>query len=111
MFATENEKHRIIWDCEIEMHQPIMTGRPDLVLINKKKEKRKKRICHQVDFAIPVDVRVKIMEIKRLSKCSNRTHKEIETQLGRKDNQLRIMQEINKQEENNLFLAIKLKIL
>ena len=39
------------------MNHPILARRPYLVLINKKK-----RICHLVDFAIPVYHRVKIKE-------------------------------------------------
>ena len=40
-----------------------MARRPDLVLINKKK-----RTCHLVDFAVPVDHRVKVKESKKINK-------------------------------------------
>ena len=46
----ENELHKIIWDFEIQTDQLIRTRRPELVLIPKKK-KKKRELCHQVDFA------------------------------------------------------------
>ena len=41
----------------------ILTKRQDLVLINKNKI-----ICHQVDFGVPADNRVKIKETKKINK-------------------------------------------
>ena len=34
----ENEKQKILWAFEIQSHHLILARRPDLVLINKKKE-------------------------------------------------------------------------
>ena len=46
----KNETYKVLWDFEIQTDYSITARRPDLELIN-----TKKRICHQVDFAIPVD--------------------------------------------------------
>ena len=55
---------------KLYMHKPerqtdcqIKVGTPDLAFINKKK-----RICQQADFDIPVDHQVKIKESKQLDK-------------------------------------------
>ena len=48
--VLENETHKILWNFEIQMDHPISSKRPGLVLINKKK-----RTCHLVDFAIPMN--------------------------------------------------------
>ena len=32
----ENEIHKILWDFEIQRDHQILTGKPDIVLINKK---------------------------------------------------------------------------
>ena len=42
------------------MDHPILSRKSDQVFINKK------RTCHQVDFAIPVDNRVKLKESKKI---------------------------------------------
>ena len=61
-FVRENEMHRLLWD------HLISAGRPDLEIVKRKKKKKKKRkkkkkenkrICRQVDFAVPADHRVK----------------------------------------------------
>ena len=36
--VLENEMHKILWDFAIKTDHPIPARRPDLVLINKKKE-------------------------------------------------------------------------
>ena len=53
-FVQENRTHKILSDFDIQMDHYIPTRRPDLVLINKKK-----RTCHLMDFAVPMDHRVK----------------------------------------------------
>ena len=63
----ENEKHEIFLDFEIQIDYPISARRPSLVLI-KKKGKKKKRICHLVDFVLPEDHKVKIKESKIIDK-------------------------------------------
>ena len=46
-YNNNNETHKILWDFEIQIDHPIPFRRPDLILIHKKK-----RTCHQVDFAV-----------------------------------------------------------
>ena len=36
---VENEIHTILWNFEIQKEHPILAGRPDRVLIKKKKKK------------------------------------------------------------------------
>ena len=45
--ALENERHKILWDFEIQTDHPISARRSDLVLLTRKKE--------LVEFALPVD--------------------------------------------------------
>ena len=56
-FVIENETHEILWDFEIQTDHPIPARRLDLVLIN-----MKEIIFHPVDFAVPVDHKVKLKE-------------------------------------------------
>ena len=62
-FVLENEMYTILWDFEIQTDCPILTRKLDVVLINKMK-----RICHLVDFAVPLDHIVKIKESRRIDK-------------------------------------------
>ena len=57
--VLENEMHKIFF--VIQMNPPILARPPDLVLFNKKK-----RTCYLMDFAFPVDYRVKIKESKTI---------------------------------------------
>ena len=57
----ENVSHKIPWDFEKQMYHPIQAGKPDLIFINKKK-----RSCHQVNFAVSRDHRVKEKEVEKL---------------------------------------------
>ena len=43
--VLENEMHKILRDFKIQTHPLILTRRPDLKIINKKR-KKKKRNCH-----------------------------------------------------------------
>ena len=56
--VSEKEMHKILWGFEIQTDHLISTRRPDLVIINKKKE----RTYRLIDFAVPADHRVKIKE-------------------------------------------------
>ena len=56
-YLRENETHTILLVFEIQTDSQISARRTDQVLINKKK-----RICHLVDFAVPVNHCVKIIE-------------------------------------------------
>ena len=53
----ENDKHKLLWDFDIQTDYLILTKRPDLIIINnnKKKKKKKKKIWKIVDFAVPAD--------------------------------------------------------
>ena len=48
----ENETHKIVWDFEILTENLISARRPDLVTMNKKKNKRS---WHIVDFDVQAD--------------------------------------------------------
>ena len=41
-FILENETHKILWDFEIQMDHLISIGRPDEVILKKKKIKKNK---------------------------------------------------------------------
>ena len=59
-----NGMHKILWDFQMQTDHLIPSRRPDFVLINKKKKRRRERTC-QVDFTVPADHRVKIKERKK----------------------------------------------
>ena len=52
------------WDFNIQMDHLIPARRPDLIIINKKK----KRTCKIVDFAVPADHRIKLKECEKKDK-------------------------------------------
>ena len=60
----ENDSHKLLWDFNIQTDHLIPARRPDLILINKKK----KRICKIVDFAVPVDHRINLKESEKKDK-------------------------------------------
>ena len=47
-----NETHELIWDFEIQTDYLVSARWPDLVIINKQKEKK---TCQIVNFAVPAD--------------------------------------------------------
>ena len=55
--VLENETRKVLWDFEIQTDPLIVTKRPDLVIVNKKK--RSYRI---VDLAVLADHRRKLKE-------------------------------------------------
>ena len=58
--VLENETHKLLWGFEIQSDHPIsvkMTRPYDY--------KQKKRTCRIVDFAVPVDNRVKLKESEK----------------------------------------------
>ena len=65
--VLENDTHKLLWDFNIQTDHLISARRPDLIIINKKK--KKKRICKIVDFAVPVDHRIKLKECEKRDKC------------------------------------------
>ena len=62
-FLLENEIHKILWNFEIQMDPLVPARRPDLELIHKKK-----RTCQLVDFAIPANYRVQMIENPKQNK-------------------------------------------
>ena len=59
----ENATHKILWDFEIKTDHLIPARKSDLVLICKKKS-----TYHLVDFAVPADFELKMLEIKKRDK-------------------------------------------
>ena len=57
--VLENDTHNLLWDFDIQTDHQISARRSDLIIINQKK---KKRICKLVDFAVPADHRIKLKE-------------------------------------------------
>ena len=60
----ENDTHKLQWDFDIQTDHLISARRPDLIIINKKK----KRTCKIVDFAVPADHRIKLKEYEKKDK-------------------------------------------
>ena len=58
--VNENEKHKILWDFEIQTDHLIPTKKLDLMIINQKNG----RTCRILDFAVPADYRANIKESK-----------------------------------------------
>ena len=56
--------HKLQWDFDIQTDHLTSPRRPDLIIINKKKE----RICKTVDFAVPGDHRIKLKECEKKGK-------------------------------------------
>ena len=56
--------HKLLWDFDLHTDHLISARRPDLTISNKKK----KRICKIVDFAVPADHRIKIKECEKKDK-------------------------------------------
>ena len=64
--VLENDTHKLLWDFNIQMDQPISARRPDLIMINKKK-----RISKIIDFAVPADYRINLKECEKKNKYHN----------------------------------------
>ena len=62
--VLENDTHKLLWDFNIQMDHLIPARRPDLIIINKKK----KRICKIVDFAVPADHKINLKESEKKDK-------------------------------------------
>ena len=54
--------HKLLWDFKIQTDHLISARRPDIVIINKKK-----RTYRNVDFAVPIDHRVKLKMKRRIN--------------------------------------------
>ena len=64
--VLENDIHKLLWDFDKQTEHLTYARIPDLIIIN-----RKKRICKIVDFAIPVDHRIKLKEREKKDKYFN----------------------------------------
>ena len=62
--VLENATHKLLWDFNILTDHLIPARRPDLIIINKKK----KRTCKIVDFAVSADHRIKLKECEKKDK-------------------------------------------
>ena len=62
--VQENDTHKLLWGFGVQTDHLISARRPDLIIINKKK----KRICKIVDFAVPADHRIKLKECEKKNK-------------------------------------------
>ena len=61
-FVLENDAQKLLWDFEIQMYHLISTRRP------RYNNQQKKRTCKIVDFAVPVDHRIKLKECEKKDK-------------------------------------------
>ena len=64
--VLENDSHKLLWDYDIHTDHLISARKPDLILINKKK--KKKRTSKIVDFAVPADHWIKLKECEKKDK-------------------------------------------
>ena len=64
--VLENDTHKLLWDFNIQTDHLIPARRPDLIIMNKKK--KRKRICKIVDFAVPADHRINLKESEKKDK-------------------------------------------
>ena len=71
--STCPDKHKLRWDFDIHTDHLISARRPDLIIINKKK----KRICKIVDFAVPADHRIRLKECEKMISTSTLQEKKI----------------------------------
>ena len=59
--VLENAMHTLLWDFNIQTDHLIPARRTELIIINKKK----KRTCKIVDFAVPAVHRMKMKECEK----------------------------------------------
>ena len=64
----EDDRHKLLWDFDINTDHLISPRRPDLMTINNNNNKKKKKICKIVDFAVPADHRIKLKECEKRDK-------------------------------------------
>ena len=64
--VLENSTHKLLWDFKIQTDHLIPPRRLDLIIINK--NKKKKKTCKIVDFAVTADHRIKLKECKKKDK-------------------------------------------
>ena len=64
--VLENDTHKLLWDFDIQTDHLISARRPDLIVINT--HKKRKKICKIVDFSVPTDHRIKLKECEKRDK-------------------------------------------
>ena len=64
--VQKNNTYKLLWNFDIHTDHRISARRPDQIIINKKK--KKKRICKIVDFAVPADHRIKLKGYEKKDK-------------------------------------------
>ena len=89
--CQENERHKLLWDFEIQMDLLISARRSNLINNNnnnkkkKKKKKKKQRTCLIVEFSVPADHRIKLKECEKRDK-----HLELARELN-KEGDIKVM--------------------
>ena len=63
--VLENARHKLLWELNMQTDHLIPARRPDLIIINNKK---KKKTCKIVNFAVPADHRIKLKECEKKDK-------------------------------------------
>ena len=58
--------HKLLWDFDTQTDHLISHRRPDLIVINT--HKKKKRTCKIVDFAVPAGHRIQLKESEKKDK-------------------------------------------
>ena len=59
--VLENDTYKLLWDFEITKDHQISPRKPNHIIINN--QKKKKRICEILYFAVPTDHRIKLKKI------------------------------------------------
>ena len=61
--VLENDRQKLLWDFNIQKDHLIPARRPDLIIINKKRE-----FAKIVGFSVPADHRINLMECEKKDK-------------------------------------------
>ena len=73
--VLENDTHKLLWDFDVHTDHLIQARRPDLILLGQV-NKKKKRTCKIVDFAVSADHRIKLKECEEKDNYLN-LHREL----------------------------------
>ena len=66
--VLENDTHKLLWDFNIQTDHIIPARRPDQTRPDNNQQKKKKKICKIVDFAVPADHRINLKECEKKDK-------------------------------------------
>ena len=71
-YGTLNDTHKLLWDFDIQTDHLISARKPDLIIITTttttNNNNNKKRTYKIVDFAVPVEHRIKLKENEKKDK-------------------------------------------